>query len=315
VLRHPAEKVIRATRSNFTAAALTWKVAAALLQWTGVVPAAAELGVGYASHGMRVYLTNPRRAMRYVDGASPLMRQRAGHIVDSIDQLHASKQSLLRAARSANAAWGMKLIGQTQRMVDLVTWIGAEKKGMRLFGGDVAKARLYADDIVTRTQGTQEFIDKNALLRGTLHEGMRQTEVLRALMTLQGYMLSKGNLAYRMTARAAGEPLKLDAASVRRSFRWTAQMVALFTVDAVLSSLVRNQWPHDDDEDGLDLGDWLLFAGEETGLNILGAFPGGSSAVSGMRGFDQQGVVSAAWSQVGDLATQVQQGEWDRALL
>jgi hypothetical protein len=34
-----------------------------------------------------------------------------------------------------------------------------------------------------------------------------------------------------------------------------------------------------------------------------------------MRGFDQQGVVSAAWSKVGDLATQVQQGEWDRALL
>jgi hypothetical protein len=92
-------------------------------------------------------------------------------------------------------------------------------------------------------------------------------------------------------------------------------MVALFTVDAVLSSLVRNQWPHDDDDDGLDVGDWLLFAAEETGLNVLGAFPGGSSLVSGMRGFDQQGVLSAAWSKVGRLATQVKQGEWDRALL
>jgi hypothetical protein len=253
--------------------------------------------------------------MRYADNASPLIRQRAGHIVDSIDQLHASRQSLLRAARSKNMEFGMKMIGQTQRMVDLITWIGAEHKGMAMFDNDVAKARAYADDVVTRTQGTQEFIDKNALLRGTLHEGVRQTELLRALMTLQGYMLSKGNLAYRMTHRAKLGQLKMDRASVGRSFRWTSQMVALFTVDAVVSSLFRNQWPHDDDDDGLDLGDWLLFAAEETGLNILGAFPGGSSAVSGMRGFDQQGVVSAAWSKVGKLATQVHQGEWDRALL
>ena len=78
-----------------------------------------------------------------------------------------------------------------------------------------------------------------------------------------------------ITPRAASAP----AASARRAVRWSGNMILLFTIDAVMGAMVRGDWPDDDDDDGM-LDDWALFAAKQTGLTVLGAFPGGSSMVS-----------------------------------
>src|SRR3546814_9083871 len=95
--------------------------------------------------------------------------------------------------------WGYFPLGQIQRTVDVSTWLAAEAKGLELFGGDVDRARSYADDVIVRAQATQEFVDKTPLQRGTLSDSVRQSEYIRATTALASYMLAKGNIAYERT--------------------------------------------------------------------------------------------------------------------
>src|SRR3546814_18002997 len=83
--------------------------------------------------------------------------------------------------------------------LDVSTWLAAEAKGLELFGGDVDRARSYADDVIVRAQATQEFVDKTPLQRGTLSDSVRQSEYIRATTALASYMLAKGNTAYERT--------------------------------------------------------------------------------------------------------------------
>src|SRR3546814_19507379 len=78
--------------------------------------------------------------------------------------------------------------------VDVSTWLAAEAKGLELFGGDVDRARSYADAVIVRAQATQEFVDKTPLQRGTLSDSVRQSDYIRATTALAAYMLAKGTI-------------------------------------------------------------------------------------------------------------------------
>ena len=300
------ERAMRATRTNFTAAVLTWKVASAALQVTGYVQTSVVLGKKHTLIGLKRFLSHPVAALNYVSEASPFMAARAQSHVEAVQQLNNARQGRYAAGKSAMIRWGYFMIGQVQRTVDLGTWLGAEAKGLEQFNGDAKKARAYADDVVARAQGSGEFSDKTAIQRGTLGENVRQSEFIRTLSALQGYMYAKGNVAYERTATT-------NFRNLGEAFKWGGDMVLLFAVEAMIAGAIRGMWPDDEDEDGSRLDDVALWTVKETGANLFGSVPGLGGMVTEIRGYDSKNVVGSMWEAVGNTVEQAQQGEADKA--
>lgn len=180
-VRGALEKVLRFARTNFTAAVLTWKPTSALLQLTGVFQTAAVIGSEYTLHGVKAFLAHPRQMWGYVTEHSPFMAGRAQAHVEAVQQVINARDGRFKAAHGAMIRYGYWMIAQVQRLVDIVTWLAAEKKGMALFDGDVARA-----------QGSGEWMDKNALQRGSYGDKIRQSEVIKATQGCRGFGVGSG---------------------------------------------------------------------------------------------------------------------------
>src|SRR3546814_214316 len=150
--------------------------------------------------------------------------------------------------------------------LDVATWRAAEAKGLERFGGDVDRARSYADDVIVRAQATQEFVDKTPLQRGTLSDSVRQSEYIRATTALASYMLAKGNIAYERTRVT-------DFRKPAQALKWGGDMVTLFAVEALITTAIRGNWPDDDDEDGI-LDELAMLKAGETFFGEIGRAAG-----------------------------------------
>lgn len=295
------ERAMRAARQNFTASVLTFKVTSALLQLSGVVPTIVTIGQGHTMAGIGQYLRRPRAMTRYVREASPYMDSRLRTHIEAVQAVMDAEAGRFAAGKAASIRFGYWMIGRVQGLVDTVTWLAAEQAGMVKFENDVARARAYADDVVTRAQGSGEFIDKSPLQRGTLGDNVRQTEWIKATTALQGYMIAKGNLAYEQTRKA-------NLRNPRQAMKWAADMVMLFSVEGLLTAALTAKLPKDDDDDGLldDLGE---FAIKDALATFFGVIPGGGVLVDQFRGYDSSGVVAGAWRAYAELAEKLTPGE------
>lgn len=295
------ERAMRAARQNFTASVLTFKVTSALLQLSGVVPTIVTIGQGHTMAGIGQYLGKPRAMTRYVREASPYMDSRLRTHIEAVQTVMDAEAGRFAAGKAASIRFGYWMIGRVQGLVDTVTWLAAEQAGMAKFGNDVARARAYADDVVTRAQGSGEFIDKSPLQRGTLGDNVRQTEWIKATTALQGYMIAKGNLAYEQTRKA-------NLRNPRQAMKWAADMVMLFSVEGLLTAALTAKLPKDDDDDGLwdDLGEWAI---KDALSTFFGVIPGGGVLVDQFRGYDSSGVVAGAWRAYAELLEKVTPGE------
>lgn len=295
------EMAMRAVRQNFTASVLTFKVTSALLQLSGVVPTAVALGTSNTVAGVSQFLGKPVAMTRYVRSASPYMDSRLRTHIEAVQAVMDAEAGRFAAGKAAMIRFGYWMIGRVQGLVDTVTWLAAEQAGMAKFGNDVARARAYADDVVTRAQGSGEFIDKSPLQRGTLGDNVRQTEWIKATTMLQGYMIAKGNLAYEQTR-------KTNFRDARQAMKWAADMVMLFSVEGLLTAALTAKLPKDDEDDGLwdDLGEWAI---KDTLSTFFGVIPGGGVLVDQFRGYDSSGVVAGAWKAYAELLEQLTPGE------
>ena len=173
---------------------------------------------------------------------------------------------------------------------------------MQKFAGDVKKARTFADDAVSRAQGSGDFIDKTAFQRGTVGDKVRQSEYIRAASALQGYMLAKGNIAY-------------EQIRTKRPHKLAENMVMLFVVDAMLAQVIRHGLPEDEDKDGWRIDDFIARAAKEGGSAVMGTVPGLGALASELRGYDSKGVVASAMESVANAYEQTSQGKLDKALV
>lgn len=295
------ERAMRAARQNFTASVLTFKVTSALLQLSGVVPTIVTIGQRHTMAGISQYLGKPRAMTRYVREASPYMDSRLRTHIEAVQTVMDAEAGRFAAGKAASIRFGYWMIGRVQGLVDTVTWLAAEQAGMAKFGNDVGRARAYADDVVTRAQGSGEFIDKSPLQRGTLGDNVRQTEWIKATTALQGYMIAKGNLAYEQTRKA-------NLRNPRQAMKWAADMVMLFSVEGLLTAALTAKLPKDDEDDGLldDLGE---FAIKDALATFFGVIPGGGVLVDQFRGYDSSGVVAGAWRAYAELVEKLTPGE------
>lgn len=296
------ERAMRSVRQNFTASVLTWKFVSAALQVTGVVQTGVVVGHGNTAAATAQFLAKPRALTQYVREASPYMDSRMRTHIEAVQAVMDAEAGRFEAGRAAVIRWGYWMIGRVQSLVDTVTWLAAEAHGMELFDGDTARARLYADDVVTRAQGSGEFIDKNPLQRGTLGDNVRQSEWVKATTTLMGYMMAKGNAAYEATQRTSFK-------SPRQVLKWMSDMVMLFAVEGLLVNAIRGGLPGDDDEDGSRVDDLAEFVAIDALSSFFGTIPGLATMVSEFRGYDSGGVVANAWAAYAGLAKQLMPNE------
>ena len=292
------ERAMRAVRQNFTASVLTWKFVSAALQVSGVVQTGVVVGHANTMGATAQYLRRPVAMTRYVRGASPYMESRMRTHIEAVQMVMDAEAGRFEAGRAAMIRWGYWMIGRVQSIVDTITWMAAESKGMEMFDGDVVRARMYADDVVSRAQGSGEFIDKNPLQRGTLGDNVRQSEWIKATTTLMGYMMAKGNAAYEVTR-------KTNFKSPRQVLKWMADMAILFTVEGLIVNAIRGGLPDDDDDDGSRIDDMAEFVLVDTLSTFFGTIPGLSTMVSEFRGYDSGGVLASAWAAYAGLAKQL----------
>ena len=296
------EAVLGAIRRNLSAAVLTFKVSTGLLQLTGLVQAASEIGnrnvLAGAWRFKSMPMTGPNSVWAYVDAASPFMRDRNGQVTDGVQQVASARAGRFGAGRAAAERLGWAMIARLQRVADVITWLAAERKGLRDFDGDVARARAYADDVVIRAQSANDFIDKPAVIRGNLGQNVRQSELVRSLVPFMSYMLAKGNIAReRYQGTRFRDPVQV--------LRFGAQMVQLFAVEAMLMALIKGGLPDDEDEDpaawgyGTAADEWVAFIGRETVLGFVGTIPVLSQLATEGRGYTAQSPAERAADIVG----------------
>lgn len=306
VSQRNGEQVVRSLRKNFTAAVLTFKATTAALQATGVLQSAAVLGRGPMLEAELRVMRHPVAMYRHAVESSPFMARRVQTHIERVQAVVDAEAGIFKQGQEAMFRAGYFAISRVQAMVDVTTWIAAEKVGLERFGGDLDKARAFADDIVSRTQGSGEFVDKTAIQRGTLSEGIRQTEYIRGTTMLMGYLLTKQNAMVGITRRT-------DFRKPKEALLWFANMLNLYVWEGMAAMLIRGGWPSDEDDDGSTVDEWIAAAATEAAGTLFGAIPGVSMGVSELRGYDAKGVVADAWESVGRALQQIRQGELDTA--
>jgi hypothetical protein len=286
-IRSVGEKVTRSIRTNFTASALTYKPVSAALQLTGFVQSGVVVGRANMLYGIRRFAQNPSRSIKYVKSVSTFMESRDASHVDAIQDVMNAKASAFTVGKSAMIRWGYFMIGRVQQIVDVSTWIAAEKKGIEQFGDDRAKVIAYADDAVKRSQGSGSFEDKTPLQRGTLSDNMRQSEYIRATTALMGYMIAKNNVFIEQVTKAK------RIGGIKGAAKIATNLMELFVIESIITAMIRGKLPEDEDDDGVS-EEMTQFAFKEGFFGLLSGFPLLSTFGTELRGYDAKGVIANA---------------------
>lgn len=313
---------MRHIRTGFTVSKLAWNLGTVMVQPLGYTQTIATLGGKYAYLGVRDIMSSPlngeNSAFAKVMAMSSFMRERQDTfnkditesmqtfrelLIKDAGKLSSAEAILKQSVLRPLASSGFYILGKAQYIIDVATWSGAYRKGLDQFAGDVEKAVSYADDIVKRSQSSGLFSDRSGFERGTLSGTQaRQVEFVKAFTTLGSYMITKANIAYEKTKNTSFR-------SPKQVMGWTMDMAMLFMLEGLALAALRAQWP-DDDEESKAL--WLskMFASQ-----VISTMPVAREFVSELSGFRGGGPFGSFLKDVGGLAKQLEQGEWDAALV
>jgi len=306
------EKGFRWIRTGFTISKIGFNITTVMFQPLGILQTSAQIGKYNTYRGMVDTLTakqfGPDSIWNFVSGQSGFMRQRQEsfnrEIVEAQTALSSTIVQRFTPGRSAEivaraAFWG---IIKMQRFVDVITWVGAKRKGMELFAGDQVQAVEFADRMVERSQATGVFGGRTQLERGTFGPKFRQSETVRAMVPLISYFMAKTNVAYERTK-------KTSFRKPGQVLSWATDMALLYTFEAMLVAMIRGQWPDDEEESK------VMFALGETVGAVLAGVPFARDVFSEIEGFRGGGVYSSVLDDMSNVWTQAKQGEIDAAFV
>lgn len=314
----------RKFKSNFTAAKLAINMGVVLSQVAGISQSMVVVGKRDFAKGASLYISNPAAAVESVVARSPFMASRQTTFNKDIGDYYNDPKS--GPAMSRYQEIRQKIIGplafwlmtKVQFLaVDMPTWMGGYEQGLRLFGNDEAKAIAHADDVVKRAQASGLFSDRSAIERGSLSDMSRQNDVVRLFTTLGSYMFAKFNIAYEKSVQA-GRVVRSEGASLesfRAAMSWTADMVMLFTVDAVILAAIKGRLPGDDDDDGTVADDWAAFLAKETGFGMAGTLPFVRDIAGMVNGFQAGGAYGGIIHDLANPFVKMGSGKIDKSLL
>lgn len=260
----PAENAIEFgiawIRTGFTKAKLGWNFAVMALQLTGLAQTMAVIGTKSFSIAVAKFMQNPAAAFRTVQEQSSFIHTR--YVVGGFDKDVQDTKAIVesefgsmptRTKRAYNYISNtlFKGIAWFQKIVDVITWLGAYEKGLNEINGGLSEkdAIIYADTQVEAAQTSGFFSDRSGLERGTTGlRKNRQSQLLRIWTTLISYMLAKSNIAYEKTKDT-------NFKNPKEVMFLLYDLILLYTVEGILSALIYQRLPEDDDE----AEDWIAW--------------------------------------------------------
>lgn len=316
-------RAARTMKSNFTMAKLALNLGTVMVQVTGLAQSSVVVGKRNMARGIQASL-RPGVSDEVVS-KSAFMSQRQTTFNKDINDFYndprggpvSSRWSEFKRDKLGKIAF-YPMTKVQWFLVDVPTWLAGYHQGLSKFKGDEAKAIAHADGIVKRSQASGLFSDRSAIERGSVSRTQRQSDVVRLFTTLGSYMFAKANVAYERSAMAKRnierEGVSLKAA--QEALSWTADMAFLFTLEAVLFTMMKGfavGWEDDDEEK--TPADWAGFLAKETALSVMGTMPFVRDAASSFAGFGGGG----AYGSIVDMTTapikQALQGEVDAAFV
>lgn len=336
-----ANRMARKMKSNFTAAKLAFNLATVASQVSGLSQTMVVVGKRDFLRGLMMWISHGGMVPSVTNGVAGVIGKRPfGSTIE--DEIAAKSPFMAERMTTFNkditdfyddpalgpaaARWGeikrdwigpasFWLMTKTQwHIVDVPSWLGGYQQGLRMFGGDEAKAIAHADDIVKRAQASGLFSDRSAIERGSVSRTTRQSDVVRLFTTLGSYMFAKFNVAYERAAKG-GRVISREGvsiASVQEVASMALDMVFLFTVEAVVMALIKGNLPGGDDDE--EKG-WGQFLAEETAFSVLGTMPFIRDVASFAQGFESGGAYGGLIAEIAKPFKEVAQGEIDKGLV
>ncbi len=303
-------------KNGFTLSKLAFNVGTVLVQALGISHTIVALGTRHTAVGYSDYLSNIARASSDVIEKSVFMKNRQSSfnpdISDVLNHVRLSPiASRLDEAQTMLAATGFWTMVKMQfHSIDLPMWLGAYRQGLEKFKNNENEAIAYADHLVGRAHASGVFGDRTPFERGTLDFNTRQNGFIKLFSALGSVMYAKFNLAYEVVGKARRDIDGANKKSFTAAARATADLVTLFTLEAIAYHLIQGSLPGMDDED--ETG-WAEFLARETALSAMATVPlvrDGGSVLSGFDAGAYAGIVGTFVKS----AVQVGQGEMDLAL-
>lgn len=312
----PINSLARIVKNNFTLSRLAFNLKTVALQITGVGQSAATVGKKAMLRGYQEYLKRPNALAKEVMEMSPFMAERQSTFQKDIyDFANDVKVASPLASRWANAksavskAGFLPIVKVQFYAVDMPTWLAGYNVGLERFNNE-AEAIQYADRMVARSQDSGLMGDRNAVSRGTVSETTRQSDFLRMVTTLAGYMMTKmnrGNITIRRGVKGMSEGSTSER--LASAVNMATDLILLYVTEAVMMALMYGLMTDEEEPE-----DYARFIGREVGSAVFGGIPFVRDAASAFSGFGTGGVIGSLLEIPYRVYQQVSQGENDRAL-
>lgn len=302
--QNTADKYTTLLRRGVSIAGLGFNVVSAIVQITGLIPAVTRVGVGGLYSACTQYFQNPKRAAVSIAAKSDFMKVRTDTFLRELDDLRGRIQTTSRTGRALIKVQDSAYVFMTfvQNHVDRITWMAAYEQAAKE-GLSEADCIARADQTVRDTQGSGLISDQSAIEVGP---------VAKLFTAFYSFM----NTAYNLNAAALlGEKDRHKAA---------ADMLVVSLVMPLVEGVLRAalQPGEDDDEDK----EFVDYARQAAGLVVshnLGMLvwvrEGANAAgnfISGEPVYTWRGPSSLrTLSDIGQVLSQAQQGEFDAALM
>lgn len=279
---HGWGRIMQSLRSGFAFSRLALNLVTVALQPTGIAQSFVVVGKADMARGIVKFASNPSRWANDITSASPFMAERQKtfqrdihNIIGNLDTSSMTGGRWQKLQRDYIVPLSFYLMQKVQfYTVDAPTWIAAYDQE-RARGGSEDKARVFADLMVKRAQGSGLLSDRGMLERGKFTPSQEMNEMPKLLTALGSYMFAKFNVAYERTMGTKwSNPMEVMS--------WAADMALLFALEAALGAVIRGSLP-DDEEDP------FLWLAKETGLSVMGTIPFVRDAASGLQGFGSGG--------------------------
>jgi len=242
------KSILRNSRVNITTALMGWNLRTILTQPMGLTQTMARLGTIRTMQGCAEFWMNPTRMpekIREINQKSPYMAKRASMLTREIDDM-VNKIDRRKFSDKVREVGYKPMVFTDVVSVAYPTWIAAEAKAMAgdvdgIEANDQAAAIKYADSVVRLTQGSGGAQNLSMV--------QQSSELMKLMTMFYGYF----NTTYNMEAEAWAQAKQMGA--VKGSAHFVAQTMILSIIPAIISGLVLQAWPDDDDiaEDGAEV--------------------------------------------------------------
>ena len=270
VVHNDIQKAAGHLISSVSMAKMGFKLGTAVVQVSGIAPAAAEVGLGNVMDAISKLASSPEIFKEIVEKSPYMLGRRKNALADVTDAMSSDSPIARRFMDSKLGRAAFVPLMTVQGYVDSVVWLAALEKANTEYGLGGNEAIQYADRMVARTQGSGLFAERSALERGTISNQNRLSHVVRAFNMFGSYSVTKYNMLreWVLDATRSGDKSEL----------FKSLMLGIIA-EAVLTAALRLDWP-DEDESA------LVWLGRQSLYGALGAVPVAGSALSGrLQGF------------------------------